>query len=115
MSAVELPSPYVEWGESFLSKILYVGSEKAQRVHERSYGALLHAFRSGDGVLARGGGEVCREKPHGGACRLDVYGLRTVFQRVAYHLGVVAVGEIVGQCAASRQRVYYHSTVADAL
>ena len=107
MSAFELAPSYVQWRVAIALHVGYVGAYVPQGVHESLDGALLHALRAGDGVLAGCGCQVCRHEAHGRAGGLYVYYGRHAFQCVEYYFRVVTVRQVVGLYRVAGQCVDY--------
>ena len=100
---------------ALVGNVFDVGTEIAQRVNEYAYGAVLHAFGSGDDVLAGRYGQIGCHEAHGCACRLDVDDVGIAHQGIHYNLRVVAHRKVLRQHIAVGQSVYNERAVADAL
>ena len=76
---------------------------------------MAHSFGACNNVLAVSGSQIGCHETHGGASRLDVYFVGHVAQCPQYHVGVIAVGEIIRHIRTTGKGIDYQCPVADTL
>ena len=104
-------------GKSLLARILYVGSERAQGLHEHPDGALAHTLRAVESHLeSRLAGIEGRKETHGGAGGTDIHLFSCrVGECVAHCVGVVTLGHSLERRGPGGEGVDYEGARAHAL
>ena len=105
----------MEWGITLFVGILYVGTQRPQRVDKYTDRTMAHALSTRYRVLARRNAQVGGHKPHGCSRCLYVDSRRHVTKGINYDLSVVAVGQVLWQFLSARQGMKNKRTIADTL
>ena len=67
-AAAKLPPTNPQGRKAFLFRVIYVSTEAAERLYERTYGPLLHSFVPRKVVRPAAGGIISRQEAHRRTC-----------------------------------------------
>ena len=80
--------------ETCFADIVYIGTQRAQGIHQNADGTVSHTLCPCDGVSAWRDAEIGGEEAHSCACGLDVNHFGHIGKCRDHHLCVVAVGQV---------------------
>ena len=102
-AAAKLPPTNPQGRKAFLFRVIYVSTEAAERLYERTYGPLLHSFAPRKAVRTACGGIISRQEAHrrAGAAYVDLRGRR--LQRLRQQARIFSLRKALQRIISIRQ------------